>query len=214
VNYGGFHRHDSNSPRLTGRGAGAQDGSMRTHGRLVKWQDDRGFGFIDTPRGVEIFVHVSAFPTARTRPQVGEMLAFDIVRGPDGRERAANVTRPGARQPQRSRRLAAPGRSRRFLRVAIGLLAVAAIAAYGYLTLSPRSTPDPENAVAMPPAGEQAPSDVTESFKCDGRTRCGQMTSCEEATYFLRHCPDTQMDGDGDGIPCERQWCNRSRDDS
>jgi endonuclease YncB( thermonuclease family) len=45
--------------------------------------------------------------------------------------------------------------------------------------------------------------------RCDGRTRCNQMTSCEEATWFLRHCPDTQMDGDGDGIPCERQWCAR-----
>jgi hypothetical protein len=45
-------------------------------------------------------------------------------------------------------------------------------------------------------------------FKCDGRTRCSQMTSCEEATYFLENCPGTQMDGDGDGIPCERQWCS------
>ena len=42
---------------------------------------------------------------------------------------------------------------------------------------------------------------------CDGRTSCGQMTSCAEATHFLRHCPNTAMDGDGDGIPCESQWC-------
>ena len=45
--------------------------------------------------------------------------------------------------------------------------------------------------------------------RCDGRTRCSQMTSCEEATWFLRNCPDTQMDGDRDGIPCEQQWCAR-----
>lgn len=42
---------------------------------------------------------------------------------------------------------------------------------------------------------------------CDGRTHCSQMTSYSEATHFLRHCPGTQMDGDGDGIPCEQQWC-------
>ena len=48
----------------------------------------------------------------------------------------------------------------------------------------------------------------TSLFSCDGRTRCSQMTSCAEATYFLRNCPNTQMDGDHDGIPCERQWCN------
>jgi hypothetical protein len=53
------------------------------------------------------------------------------------------------------------------------------------------------------PAGSDAGS-----FTCDGRTHCSQMTSCEEATYFIRHCPGTKMDGDRDGIPCERQWCN------
>ena len=59
-------------------------------------------------------------------------------------------------------------------------------------------------------------SDRTEStadaasvqFKCDGRTHCSQMTSCEEATFFLQHCPNTQMDGNNDGEPCEQQWCN------
>ena len=45
-------------------------------------------------------------------------------------------------------------------------------------------------------------------FHCDGRTRCSQMTSCAEATFFLNKCPNTQMDGDHDGIPCEQQWCN------
>src|SRR5262245_22708889 len=39
-------------------------------------------------------------------------------------------------------------------------------------------------------------------FSCDGRTSCAQMTSCEEAVYFIRHCPATKMDGDGDGVPC------------
>ena len=45
-------------------------------------------------------------------------------------------------------------------------------------------------------------------FSCDDRTYCSQMRSCEEATYFLNHCPNTKMDGDRDGIPCESQWCN------
>jgi hypothetical protein len=33
------------------------------------------------------------------------------------------------------------------------------------------------------------------------------MRSCAEATYFLAHCPGVAMDGNRDGIPCERQWC-------
>jgi Excalibur calcium-binding domain len=44
--------------------------------------------------------------------------------------------------------------------------------------------------------------------KCDGRTHCSQMTSCEEAKYFLNNCPGVKMDGNQDGIPCEQQWCN------
>jgi hypothetical protein len=46
------------------------------------------------------------------------------------------------------------------------------------------------------------------SFTCDGREYCSQMTSCEEATYFINNCPNTKMDGDHDGVPCERQWCD------
>lgn len=52
---------------------------------------------------------------------------------------------------------------------------------------------------------ENAPH--TGPFSCDGRTHCSQMTSCEEAQYFLAHCPGVKMDGDDNGVPCERQWC-------
>ncbi|MGE8362337.1 excalibur calcium-binding domain-containing protein [Pseudomonas sp.] len=45
------------------------------------------------------------------------------------------------------------------------------------------------------------------AYRCDGRTHCSQMRSCEEATYFLRNCPGTKMDGNHDGVPCEQQWC-------
>ena len=41
-------------------------------------------------------------------------------------------------------------------------------------------------------------------FTCDGRQHCSQMTSRAEANYFTQNCPNTKMDGDNDGIPCER----------
>jgi hypothetical protein len=46
-------------------------------------------------------------------------------------------------------------------------------------------------------------------YQCDGRIYCSQMSSCEEAKFFLQHCPGTKMDGDNDGTPCEQQWCVR-----
>lgn len=48
----------------------------------------------------------------------------------------------------------------------------------------------------------------TSSFQCDGRKHCSQMKSCAEATFFLNNCPNTTMDGNSDGVPCEKQWCH------
>ena len=63
---------------------------------------------------------------------------------------------------------------------------------------------------AVTPGGssgsENTPNEA--QYRCDGRTHCSQMTSCEEATFFLNNCPGTKMDGNKDGVPCERQWCN------
>jgi predicted negative regulator of RcsB-dependent stress response len=65
------------------------------------------------------------------------------------------------------------------------------------------------SAPAYAPAVQDAQASPAQEFRCDGRTHCSQMTSCAEATYFLRNCPDTKMDGDHDGIPCEQEWCGR-----
>ena len=56
-------------------------------------------------------------------------------------------------------------------------------------------------------AGGNESQPAPPKFICDGRQYCSQMTSCEEARFFLANCPDTRMDGDHDGVPCERQWC-------
>ncbi len=51
----------------------------------------------------------------------------------------------------------------------------------------------------------RSPQTTTQSFVCDGRQYCSDMRSYEEAMFFLKNCPDTKMDGDNDGIPCEKQ---------
>ena len=55
-----------------------------------------------------------------------------------------------------------------------------------------------------PPADRNAEKSV---YSCQGKTRCTEMNSCAEATFYLNHCPDVKIDGDHDGIPCEQQWC-------
>ena len=58
-----------------------------------------------------------------------------------------------------------------------------------------------------PPLAPVAVAPVAADPRCDGRKRCSQMRSCAEATWFLQNCPGMEMDGDRDGVPCERQWC-------
>jgi predicted negative regulator of RcsB-dependent stress response len=95
----------------------------------------------------------------------------------------------------------------------IVLLIVGALGWYGYSKYQSHvlgagaslSQPQVNESVANPSARTEAPSKT--AFRCDGRTYCSQMTSCAEATFFLKNCPDTKMDGNNDGIPCEKQWC-------
>ena len=49
---------------------------------------------------------------------------------------------------------------------------------------------------------QEAASDERSPYQCDGRVYCSQMTSCEEAEFFLANCPGVKMDGGGDSVPC------------
>ena len=62
-------------------------------------------------------------------------------------------------------------------------------------------------APALTPKPVTLPAPAATTYRCDGRTYCSQMRSCDEATWFLKNCPGTKMDGNNDGVPCERQWC-------
>ncbi len=66
--------------------------SMRFEGTLTTWNDDRGFGFVTpTHGGQEIFVHIKAFGSRSGRPQVNQLVSFEVELGPQGKKRAKNV---------------------------------------------------------------------------------------------------------------------------
>jgi len=176
---------------------------MRFEGKLTSWDDERGFGFVTpTHGGSEIFVHVSAFPRDRRRPAVGERLSFEVETDARGKKRARNLLcpdRPAAHlrdRVARKRRSDKPG----ILSRLVPLVVLVAVASLGYGEYSRRF---PDHSAVIMSGAEQAAA----TFSCDGRTHCSQMTSCAEATFFLRNCPDVRMDGNDDGVPCERQWC-------
>ena len=65
---------------------------MRSTGTVKWFNDAKGFGFITTEGGEEVFVHFSAIQSAgfRSLPE-GAQVEFDVVQGPKGLQ-AANVT--------------------------------------------------------------------------------------------------------------------------
>lgn len=65
---------------------------MRIEGAIKKWNDDRGFGFIESHQGgPEVFVHIKAFVACAGRPEVGQRVNFEVETTGDGRVRAARV---------------------------------------------------------------------------------------------------------------------------
>jgi len=173
-------------------------------GILRTWNAERGFGFIaPTHGGAEIFVHVSAFPRDGSQPAEGESLLYELGRGQNGRPQAVRVVRRAIGEvPPRSTRAPPQHRHESGLRSAVIALLVVAGAVAGYAKYIKQRSPQP---AAF--ASEGSPTTAGGSFRCDGRTYCSQMTSCAEATYFLKNCPGVKMDGNNDGVPCEQQWC-------
>lgn len=191
---------------------------MRFDGTLKKWNAERGFGFVAPSQGgQEMFVHVSAFPRDGRVPAVGELLSFEEELDRDGKKRAVRVQRPRSVTPPRPShtrtregRASPPVHRRSKLGsnlIALGL--VVAIGWFAYTRVEPRLPMKLVGNQSEPVLATHEAAPVG-AFRCDGRTYCSQMTSCAEAKYFLRNCPDTKMDGNHDGVPCQQQWCTGS----
>ena len=84
----------------------------------------------------------------------------------------------------------------------------AAANSYAATQPSPSTSAAPQSIEPIHSPPPAVPHPTAAQYVCDGRTHCSQMRSCEEAIYFIQHCPNTKMDGNNDGVPCEKQWCN------
>jgi CspA family cold shock protein len=75
------------SPKAAQKG----DSQMRTSGNVKWFNDAKGFGFITSENGDDVFVHFSAINGGgfRSLPE-GAAVEFDVVKGPKGLQ-AANV---------------------------------------------------------------------------------------------------------------------------
>jgi len=181
---------------------------MRTTGKITHWNAEKGYGFITPSAGAkQVFVHINAFANRSLTPTLNELVTFTLSTDRQGRPCAVEVTRAGETPrrslPQNRHRSVRRNGSRNRSPIGKAAMLFVVVAVGGAYAYSKYQESSQDLFVPLSSPREAAPP----KFHCDGRTYCSQMTSCEEAYFFLKHCARTQMDGDGDRIPCERQWC-------
>ena len=71
---------------------------MRYKGKIITWNDDRGFGFIEQIGSSDkLFAHISSFAERKRRPTVGDIVTYEAVKDDRGRSRAQKVALPVTR---------------------------------------------------------------------------------------------------------------------
>ena len=139
--------------------------SVLYKGRLKTWKDERGFGFIKPDDGSkEVFLHISALKGTSRRPEVGDIILYQLATESDGKVRASSASIQGvtlrslnlpknqsqSQDPKESRTNAPtnplPKRQKRKKRglvetlLPIGVIAIIAIVV---MKLSPNDSPSP-----------------------------------------------------------------------
>jgi cold shock CspA family protein len=191
-------------------------------GKLVRWIDDKGFGFIKPESGsADVFIHISALKTMSRPPVVGDIIFYKTSLNDKGKLRAINAKIDGVshvltvapidrkprtqkssapqQRPHRTYNTYRPPYKKSGYRFIPVLLVVAAVSIFSKFANQNVSSGQSVLPIAVPPKPAQ-------NFQCLGKVHCSEMTSYEEAEFYLQNCPGTKMDGDNDGIPCEQQF--------
>jgi len=72
---------------------------VHTAGKLVRWLDNKGFGFIKPEQGgSDIFIHISALKGMSRKPVVGDIIHYEISTDKSGKTRAVNAKIEGVEQ--------------------------------------------------------------------------------------------------------------------
>ncbi|MDO7085667.1 cold shock domain-containing protein [Pseudocolwellia sp. AS88] len=175
-------------------------------GQLTKWDNAKGFGFIKSPDlSNDTFIHISELSHMSRKPKQGDYIHFNIEQH-QGKTRAINARIEGAKSIS-TLQVSKHSKPKSSNKLIYGLIFVGFTAFIvqrldlGKTNQIPQTQLIEESSISKP-----LTKTPTQSFTCDGRQHCSQMRSRAEAEYFIQHCPNTKMDGDRDGIPCERQF--------
>lgn len=214
---------------------------LMDRGVLVRWNDEKGFGFIQPEKNAaqDVFIHISVLKKMARKPIVGDSILYQTEVQNDGKRKAVIASIEGvaviaaSATPRSHSHVQSRNENFNFnnknkahyhsprkssFNTIIPLLIIVAIVIFGFkqyqeFNEAPAIDEVPvltnEDIQPIPMYETKVRTQATPRFQCEaGKTHCSHMSSCAEATFYIQHCPNTQMDGDGDGIPCERQWCS------
>ena len=180
---------------VVGEGSGME-------GQVVRWIDNKGFGFIrgnDPDNDNEVFAHISQFKKGYRRPRVGDEVVF-LIGYEDGKKVANTISLINVKPLKVTNATAVR------LSKVITLFFIFTLFFLYLFFMTWEVTP-----FYSPPSYDESEAPIrvrhNTGFRCEGKTRCTQMNSCDEAKFYLRYCPNVKIDGDDDGTPCERQFC-------
>ncbi|MCU8007270.1 excalibur calcium-binding domain-containing protein [Shewanella sp. SM87] len=214
---------------------------LMDRGVLVRWNDEKGFGFIQPEKNAaqDVFIHISVLKKMARKPIVGDSILYQTEVQNDGKRKAviasiegvavvaaSATTRSHSHIQSRNENFNNKNKAhyhsprKSSFNTIIPLLIIVAIVIFGFKQYQefneapaidevPVLTNEDTQPMPMYETKARTQATATPSFQCEaGKTHCSHMSSCAEATFYIQHCPNTQMDGNGDGIPCERQWCS------
>jgi uncharacterized membrane protein YsdA (DUF1294 family)/cold shock CspA family protein len=106
-------------------------GRVRLAGRILEWNDARGYGFVVPNGGGErAFVHINDFRRGSRRPLDGDLVSYLPVVDARGRCKATAIRHAGDRVPT-------PRQPSRLPRATLGLACLAGVVAAAALGLAP-----------------------------------------------------------------------------
>ena len=175
---------------------------MEVKGRLVRWNEDRGFGFIESSViENDIFIHISELKSMSRRPLLNDVIYFNVAKEKDGKIKAVNARIAGVSFKKHTAH--APKIKKTTLKpILFASVLIIGISLYAY-----GSYPNWTESIPSSIQNIIYEEDFT-GYSCQGKQYCSEMTSCKEARFYLKNCPNVKIDGNHDGVPCERQWCN------
>lgn len=182
-------------------------------GKIERWNDDKGFGFIKSnEHQKDIFFHISDIKSRTShRPQINDEVEFILEKTQKGFQ-AKNIryTSEAFNTPKSVKKHQQTQKSSfNLLNIIYGAIALIIIIIIYKQFIQPKFFNNNDYKITSQPIINSTTSLVTSSnltssnFKCDGRQYCSQMNSLEEAYFFIQNCPNTKMDGNNDGEPCE-----------